>query len=180
MTYPKYAPDVVIKRAFQIQARQPPYSQGRGARDNFKNRGIYMNDDAFDCSSFIAAITGYSQEFHEAPATPSMRELYSNNYNYIPMDFHIGMKMQAGDILVWNWSKSASGGAGSEGHTALCLGPKYNNDIIEMTSPTVAYGGWRNLGSRTKGESWTFILRNPKAGIYIEHWSPTDGIQDGF
>ena len=172
-TYPLYSPRVCIQRGLDLRDYlHPTYSQ--------KLREWTMWQHHYDCSSFIAAITGYGEIFGSGPATPEMDTAYQN-YGYKYMKFSPGMKLQSGDILVWNWSGSSSGGAGNDGHTVMYMGDKYGDKVIEMTGTpyNINIKQYNDIAS-SKNEYYTFVLRNPHGGLFIQHWTPTDGIPDGF
>lgn len=164
--YPIYTADEVIQRGMWILNRNPFYSQGIPPYKG--QRCIWMTGESFDCSSYIGTITGYAQAFGEAPATPYMAQEY-RKYGYQPMTLFQAKTfggLKKGDVLVWNWSKSATGGAGSEGHTAIYAG---DDMTLEMTSPHPVYQRYRDVCNR-KNEVWNWVLRNPKSGFYPVKW----------
>ena len=173
-TYPLYSPQVCIQRGLDLRDyMHPTYSQ--------LLRQCTMWQHHYDCSSFIATITGYGETFGDAPATPSMDSAYQN-YGYRYIKFSPGMKLQSGDILVWNWSGSSTGGAGSDGHTVMYMGGKYGNQLLEMTGVpyNINIKGYSDVASLKRNEYYNFVLRNPHGGLFIQHWNPTDNGGDGF
>lgn len=154
---PIYSVDEVIKRGYWLMKQGLTYSQ--------ESRQTSMDARVFDCSSYMATITGYSQLYPgQGPATPSMPSSYDPGYGYIyiykdprtPVDQNL---FQKGDILIY--TKFNTDGSGNNGHTALCLG---NGHVLEMVG-----GGARD--DRTYGTyPWQEVLRNPKSGFYPVKW----------
>lgn len=161
MARPPFSVNQVIQRGYQIMARHPTYSM--------PNRGTDMNAAQYDCSSFMGTING----IYSCPATPSMVEVYKG-YGYTHLSFSGVGNLKKGDVLVYN--KPGTNGAFANGHTAMYIG---NGTLMEMVGN--ARGGCRTAPfyEYTIG-NWQDVLRNPRGGIFIEHWTPTDGIADGF
>lgn len=159
---PIYSANEVIKRAQWLCPKIVKYSQGTGGKYGSWPRGTSMNDISFDCSSFVATITGYSQLYPgSAPATPQMTDSYSSGYGYksvyrnppsLPVDPRL---FQKGDLLIY--TKPGTDGGFSNGHTAFYMG---NGQTIEMTGSGPLFGG--NVGRM----GWQQVLRNPKSGFY--------------
>lgn len=165
-SYPIYTADEVIQRGHWIRNRNPYYSQGIPPYKGI--RGTYMQAESFDCSSYIGTITGYAQALGGAPATPFMQGDYQA-YGYQPMTLFQAKTfggLKKGDVLVWNWSQSATGGAGSEGHTAIYAG---DGMTLEMSGGGCIYQQYRDI-CNSKHEPWQIVLRNPKSGFYPVKW----------
>ncbi len=156
MAMPPYTVEQVIQRGYDIIARHPGYSQ-----DWDKRLGPYY----YDCSGFQGVINGIPG----GPATPDMVTYYTAA-GYIHLKFTSLSALKKGDVLVYN--KPGTPGYGSSGHTAMYIG---NNTLMES---------WGHHGPGVRAAwgngYWQDILRNPRSGIYITHWSPTDGKGGGF
>lgn len=156
---PKYPVNEVISRGYQIIARHPTYSQ--------EARGNTMNDSQYDCSSFMGVINGVG-EGGWPPATPSMVNEYVAA-GYIHLAYSGSGSLKKGDVLVWN--KSGTDGSGDNGHTAMYIGGGLLMESTGGSGPTV--NGFYEQG-------WQDVLRNPRSGICIVKWQPTDGKGGGF
>lgn len=156
---PRYTVDEVIRRGYILKSEGPTYSQ--------RNRGEAMHMPQYDCSSFMAVINGIVEDTGVCPATPTMRYYYTQcGYIYYPYAA-VSSSLKKGDVLVWNQGD----GYGNNGHTALFLG---DGRILEMSGPGII--DYRSAYYKV----WTQVLRNPRNGIYITHWTPTDGLGGGF
>lgn len=155
---PRYTVDEVIKRGKFILARHPTYSQDA--------RGANMFASQYDCSSFMGVINGVG-EGGWPPATPGMVAAYTAS-GYIHYIYGL-VTLKKGDILVWN--KPGTSGQGDNGHTAMYIG---GGQLIQCTGGIgVRICPFYNLG-------WQDVLRNPRSGLYITKWQPTDGKGGGF
>lgn len=156
MAMPPYSVKEVIRRGYILKSEHPTYSQSA--------RGTYMHAPHYDCSSFIGTINGV----YSCPPTAYMKYVYPGyGFIYYPY-FAVANSLKEGDILVWNQGD----GLGNNGHTGLYL---QNGNLLEMTGHGII-----DFRSAHYRNNWEYVLRNPNAGIYITHWSPTDGKGGGF
>lgn len=156
---PPFTADQVIQRGKEIVNRipHPTYSMA--------NRGYTMFASAYDCSSFMGVING----IYSCPATPAMKDVYVAA-GYIYLIFTGLGNLKKGDVLVYN--KPGTSGFGAAGHTAMYAG---NGMFLEC------HGGYGPDYRPAWGNGyWQQVLRNPRSGIYITHFSPTDGLGGGF
>ena len=158
MALPPYTVDRVIQNGLDIVHRvpHPYYSMDWDKR---------LGPNAYDCSGFMGVINGIPG----GPATPAMVDIYKT-YGYIHLKFTGLSNLKKGDVLVYN--KPGTSGFGAAGHTAMYAG---NSMFLEC------HGGYGPDYLLWHGDGyWQDVLRNPRSGIYITHWTPTDGLGGGF
>lgn len=152
---PIYSADEVLQRAKWLCQHHLSYSQ--------EGRCWTMNDRVFDCSSFVATVTGYSQAFPGwPPATTNMPEEYKKyGYQYVYKDPRTVVDpslFKKGDVLIY--TKPGTTGLFNDGHTAVYIG---DGLITDMGGSGGSYG-------KLVGNRWQEVLRNPKSGFYPVKW----------
>ncbi len=116
----------------------------------------------WDCSKFVSwCYFGDSIRW----TTSTMQSIDPSPYGFTRIPIGSVGSFKAGDILYYDT------GDPHNSHTGMATGP-----FSMIQNGGGADAVWQHIGL---GGAWEAILR-PKDGLYIVHWTPSDGLGGGF